>query len=78
MNGLSAKVRVAAQACGVPLVLAALTALPACQRPLFDPNEGRSQYDRYDGIRAQYAPQFIENEYGQRIPNLRARLSPKE
>lgn len=52
--------------------------LGGCVKPLLSPEEDRSQFDRYDAIRAQYAPQYIADEYGQRRPNLRARLGPRE
>lgn len=48
-----------------------------CAKPLLSPAEERSQFDRYDAMRAQHSPQYIENEYGRREPNLRGRLSPK-
>jgi|GEM_PF-1540737 len=50
---------------------------PGCGKPLLSPDEERSPFDRYDGIRAQYSPQFTTDEYGMRKPNLRARLTPK-
>jgi len=59
------------------LVAAALL-LPGCSRPLLSPKDERSQYDRYDRARSQYAQQFKEDEYGRRTPNLRGRLSAKE
>jgi uncharacterized lipoprotein len=66
---------------GRSLALAALVAvagLAACSRPLLSPKDQRSQYDRYDRARNQYAQQFKEDEYGRRTPNLRGRLSQKE
>lgn len=61
------------------LALAALVAgAGGCGKPLLSAEEQRSQFDRYDDIRNQYAPQYITDEYGQRTPNLRARLGPKE
>jgi hypothetical protein len=53
-------------------------AAPACSKPLLSPEESRSQYDRYDAVRSQYASQYIEDEFGRRRPNLRGRLMPKE
>jgi hypothetical protein len=62
-----------------PLLLAAaLAALSGCARPLLSPQEERTPYDRYDSIRAQTAPQYIEDEYGMQKPNLRGRLTPRE
>ena len=45
-----------------------------CAKPLLSPTEPRSQYSRYDLVRGQYAPQYVEDEYGRRKPNLRGRL----
>lgn len=65
---------------GTALLLALLAgaALAGCERPLLSPDEERSQFDRYDAVRNQHAAQHTEDEFGQRIPNLRGRLSPKE
>jgi len=52
--------------------------LAACAKPLLAPAEERSPFDRYDAVRGNYAPQFVEDKFGRRQPNLRARLSPKE
>lgn len=57
---------------------ALLMATAGCSRPLLSPKDERSQYDRYDRARNQYAQQFKEDEYGRRTPNLRGRLSAKE
>ncbi len=51
--------------------------LGGCAKPLLSPAEERTPFDRYDAMRAQHAPQYVENEYGRRVPNLRGRLSPK-
>jgi len=61
------------------LALAAivLLALPACRDPLLTEQDQRSQYDRYDRVRNDYEQQYIIDEFGQREPNLRGRLSPK-
>lgn len=45
-----------------------------CAKPLLSPTEPRSQYSRYDLVRGQYAPQYVEDEFGRRKPNLRGRL----
>jgi hypothetical protein len=58
------------------LALVALS-MGACQAPLFSPRETRSQYDRYDRSRNQFEPQYLQDEYGVRQPNLRGRLTPK-
>lgn len=51
--------------------------LSACSKPLLSPTRDRSQYDRYDRVRGQFVPQYIEDEYGRRTPNLRGRLSQR-
>jgi len=45
-----------------------------CTKPLLSPNEPRSQYSRYDLVRGQFAPQYVEDEFGRKMPNLRGRL----
>lgn len=52
-------------------------AAAGCSQPLFSPRETRSQYDRYDRVRNEYEPQYIEDEFGRKKPNIRGRLSPK-
>lgn len=52
-------------------------AMPGCSDPLLAPTDERTQFDRYDRVRNKYAQQYIEDEYGRREPNLRARLAPK-
>lgn len=59
-------------------LLCALACASGCTKPLLSPAEARSPFDRYDAVRQQYASQFVEDEYGRRQPNLRARLSPKD
>lgn len=49
-----------------------------CSRPLLSPSEERTPFDRYDAVRGNYSPQYIEDKFGRRQPNLRGRLSPKE
>lgn len=67
-----------ARAIAGALVIATLgIPLAGCGKPLMSPSESRSQFDRYDRSRNQFAPQYIEDEYGARTPNLRGRLSPK-
>jgi hypothetical protein len=66
-----AVVRTALLALGV---LCASAPLSACYRPLLSPDEPRSQYDRSAAIRDRRAPSYVEDEYGNRQPNLRGRL----
>jgi hypothetical protein len=56
----------------------AMLVLTGCTKPLLTPEEPRSQYDRYDQIRAQRSPSYLEDEYGRRRPNLRGRLLAKD
>ena len=69
--------RTCAALVAVGVVLGALS-LGGCAKPLLSPEEERSPFDRYDGIRAQYAPQYTTDEYGLRKPNLRNRLGNKD
>lgn len=68
------------RSCRIALAAVAASALllPACRRPLLSPAEQRTPFDRYDLLRNQHAEQFREDAFGQRQPNLRARLAPKE
>lgn len=52
----------------------ALGGLTACQQPLFDARDPRSQYDRADAARNTRPEQFVMDEYGNRRPNIRGRL----
>lgn len=58
-------------------LMAAGAMLGGCSKPLLSPTETRSQFDRYDRARNQFAAQYVEDEFGHRQPNLRARLAPK-
>lgn len=53
---------------------AAVGGLTACQQPLFDARDPRSQYDRTDAARNTRPEQFVMDEYGNRRPNIRGRL----
>lgn len=59
-------------------LLAAATSFAGCAKPLLSPTEERTPYDRYDAVRHRHAPQYIEDEYGRRQPNLRGRLEPRD
>ena len=54
-----------------------LFSLTGCQKPLYLPNDTRTQYDRYHRARNELAPPFVEDEYGRKQSNLRERLGPK-
>lgn len=56
------------------VVGAVVLAAAGCAKPLLSPTEPRTQYSRYDLVRGQFAPQYIEDEFGRRLPNLRGRL----
>lgn len=58
----------------IGLLLGGAFGMSGCAKPLLSPREPRSQYSRYDLVRNQYAPQYLEDEFGRRIPNLRGRL----
>lgn len=68
-----------------PIVLMLLAAVAAlamlsavgCSEPLLAAKDERSPFDRYDTIRGSYATQYVEDKFGRRQPNLRARLGPK-
>ena len=59
------------------LLLTVATAVCGCQKPLFPANQPRTQFERFDKVRNQSAPQYIEDEFGRRRPNVQARLEPK-
>ncbi|MBC7771919.1 MAG: hypothetical protein H7210_05450 [Pyrinomonadaceae bacterium] len=61
----------------MPVLLATLV-LVGCGKALLSPDDERSQFDRYDTVRNQYASQTVEDEFGRVKPNLRNRLSPKD
>lgn len=47
-------------------------------KPLLSPDHERTQFDRYDRVRDQYAAQYVFDEFGRRRPNLAGRLLPRE
>jgi len=69
--------RNAARLVALTLILGVVAAA-GCRKPLFSPRDERTQFDRYDRSRNQYAPQFVEDEYGRQEPNLKGRLSTKD
>ncbi len=56
------------------LATSGFAALSGCVDPLLSPNDPRSQYSRYDLVRGRFAPQYVEDEFGRRKPNLSGRL----
>ncbi len=65
------------QSLGIGMVVVTLWSAAGCSKPLFSPKEERSPFDRFNEVRNQQAPQTVEDEFGRRRPNLRARLTPK-
>ena len=61
----------------VCVLVCAAVGVAGCAQPLFSPKKQRSQYDRYDRSRNQFAPQIVEDEFGREEPNLWGRLEPK-
>lgn len=49
-------------------------AVTGCQEALFTPEQPRSQYDRFDAVRDRRAETYVYDEFGNRRPNIRARL----
>ena len=65
-----------------PLCTAALGAvvtasLAGCQRSLFPESAPRTQFERFDSMRAGAAPKDEPDVFGATQPALRARLTPK-
>lgn len=67
-------IRRSIRAAGVAAAGAALLTIGGCGKPLFSPDEPRSQYDRNDALRGQHAPSYVYDQYGTRRPNIRQRL----
>lgn len=57
---------------------ASAIAMQGCTKAPLAPTEERSPFDRYDAVRGNFAPQYVEDKFGRRQPNLQGRLSPKE
>ena len=55
------------------MVVIAVLAGGCRNAPLTEGDE-RSQFDRYDLVRDEYAPAYLEDAYGRKRPNLRGRL----
>ncbi|MDX2114582.1 MAG: hypothetical protein SFZ24_03030 [Planctomycetota bacterium] len=74
-TGVCHHLRTPVMAALAALVLAAVPL--GCGKALLSPTDVRSQYDRYDRVRNEYATQTLEDAYGVRRPNLQQRLRPK-
>jgi len=55
-----------------------LLASSGCVKSVYRRGDPRTQYDRYDASRNQFAPDYLEDEYGRLKPNLRGRLLVKD
>jgi len=64
--------------CVLALLAATSCALVGCEKPLFGPDEPRSQFDRFDAVRDRHVPPYTTDEFGRRRPNIRARLITRE
>lgn len=51
-----------------------LAGLASCEKPIFTPEEPRSQYDRLDMVRNTREPSYLPDEFGNLRPNLAGRL----
>ncbi len=60
------------------LCLLACSGLSACKRSALRADDERTQFSRYDRTRNEDSTPFIEDEFGRRTPNLRARLLVKD
>ena len=58
----------------ITLTLLGLT-ITGCAKPLFPPNEPRTQFEMHDRMRGGYAPLEESDVFGQPQPALRARLA---
>ena len=59
----------------VATLIGALLVCAGCEKPIFTPDEPRSQYDRMDMVRNTREPSLIPDEFGNLRPNLTGRLS---
>lgn len=63
---------------GLGVLLALSLASGGCQHSLFKRGVQRSQYETYETMRNQHAPDTIEDEFGRERINLRGRLLTQE
>lgn len=57
------------------LAVVCIAALMGCERPIFRPDEARSQYDRMNMVRNTREPSYVPDEFGNLRPNLAGRLT---
>lgn len=62
----------------IAIGIIACVALGACKRTALRNDDERTQFSRYDRTRNADSAPFIEDEFGRRTPNLRARLLVKD
>jgi len=60
------------------VVLGLCLAQAGCVKSIYRRGDPRTQFDRYDASRNQFAPDYVEDEYGRLEPNLRGRLLVKD
>ena len=60
-----------------PLAALALLAAGGCQKSLFPADTPRTQFERFDTMRAGAAPTQEPDVFGAKQPALRARLTPQ-
>lgn len=56
------------------LILLSVVSTLGCRRTLFRDRDDRTPYARYDRLRGEAIPVYRFDEFGRRVPNLRARL----
>lgn len=56
-------------------LVAIISTLTGCSKPLFPDNTYRTQYDQYDRLRGDFVDPQQTDAYGKSIPALRERLS---
>lgn len=69
---------VSARTALIALGLIACLGITACKRTALRNDDERTQFSRYDRTRNADSAPFIEDEFGRRTPNLRARLLVKD
>jgi hypothetical protein len=62
------------QAVGGVVFLATLLTQSGCYKPFLTDSDRRTQFDAYDSVRNNYAKRYTFDEFGNRRPNLKARL----
>lgn len=67
-----------ARAGQLALAVLVVAALGACKRSALRNDDDRTQFSQYDRTRNVDSAPFIEDEFGRRTPNLRARLLVKD